>query len=74
MGCSAPSLLQRKCRVGTDHQVDTYFYVPDGRLFWREYQGQWSDAGTIESLLRASQLAAEADARGELGSVYVNRP
>ena len=50
------------------------FYVPDGRLFWREYQGQWSDAGTIESLLRASQLAAEADARGELGSVYVNRP
>jgi len=50
------------------------FYVPDGRLFWREYQGQWSDAGTIESLLRAGQLAAEADARGELGSAYVNRP
>ena len=33
-------------------------YVPGGRLFWREYTGQWSDAGTIESLLHASTLAA----------------
>jgi glucose-1-phosphate thymidylyltransferase len=34
-------------------------YVPDGRLYWREYAGHWSDAGTIESLLHASELAAE---------------
>jgi glucose-1-phosphate thymidylyltransferase len=34
-------------------------YIPDGRLFWREYTGHWSDAGTIESRHVASQLAAE---------------
>ena len=33
-------------------------YVPDGRLFWREYAGHWSDAGTIESLLHASSMAS----------------
>lgn len=41
-------------------------YVPDDRLFWREYTGDWADAGTIESLLAASQLAAEADFRSRL--------
>ena len=35
-------------------------YIPDGRLFWREYEGHWSDAGTIESLMTASAVAAEA--------------
>ena len=35
-------------------------YVPDGRLFWREYQGHWSDAGTIESLHAAAALASES--------------
>jgi glucose-1-phosphate thymidylyltransferase len=34
-------------------------YIPYGRLFWREYTGHWSDAGTIESRHVASQLAAE---------------
>jgi len=33
-------------------------YVPEGRLLWREFAGEWSDAGTIESLLHASTLAA----------------
>ncbi|MGI8929530.1 MAG: sugar nucleotidyltransferase [Candidatus Limnocylindrales bacterium] len=33
-------------------------YLPDGRLFWREFDGHWSDAGTIESLLNAATLAA----------------
>jgi glucose-1-phosphate thymidylyltransferase len=41
-------------------------YVPDNRLFWREYQGQWADAGTMDSLLSAGRLAAEADVNGEL--------
>jgi len=41
-------------------------YIPDGRLFWREYAGHWSDAGTTESLLHASRLAAEAAAEGRL--------
>ncbi|MEP7158678.1 MAG: sugar phosphate nucleotidyltransferase [Chloroflexota bacterium] len=35
-------------------------YIPDGRLFWREYTGHWSDAGTIESLLGSGMVAAEA--------------
>ena len=33
-------------------------YTADGRLFWREYTGHWSDAGTIESLLGAGVVAA----------------
>ena len=44
-------------------------YVADGRLFWREYAGHWSDAGTIESLLQASLLAAESAASPPSGSV-----
>jgi len=35
-------------------------YLADGRLMWRLYEGEWSDAGTAGSLLRASTLAAEA--------------
>jgi glucose-1-phosphate thymidylyltransferase len=35
-------------------------YIPDGRLYWREYAGHWSDAGTTESLHKAASLAAEA--------------
>jgi glucose-1-phosphate thymidylyltransferase len=39
-------------------------YVSDGRLFWREYTGEWSDAGTIDSLLHAATLAAGDGSRG----------
>ena len=36
-------------------------YIPGGRLFWKEYTGHWTDAGTRESLLHASNVvAAEA--------------
>ncbi|MBI3748459.1 MAG: NTP transferase domain-containing protein [Chloroflexi bacterium] len=35
-------------------------YVAGGGLYWRRYEGHWTDAGTIESLLHASALAAEA--------------
>ena len=35
-------------------------YSPDGRLFWNEYQGEWSDAGTIDSLLHAGWVASQA--------------
>ncbi len=41
-------------------------YVPGGRLLWHRYEGDWTDAGTVESLLHASRLAAEADRAGEL--------
>ena len=37
-------------------------YIPGRRLFWHDYAGRWSDAGTIESLLRASITAADAGA------------
>jgi glucose-1-phosphate thymidylyltransferase len=43
-------------------------YIPDDRLFWRRYEGDWTDAGTVESLLAASELAAAADEAGELAA------
>jgi glucose-1-phosphate thymidylyltransferase len=33
-------------------------YIPGGRLFWHDYEGQWTDAGTVASLLHASTLAS----------------
>ena len=33
-------------------------YIREGGLFTRHYEGSWHDAGTIESLLQASLLAA----------------
>ena len=41
-------------------------YIPGGGLFWRRYDGQWSDAGTIGSLLHATELAAADDRDGHL--------
>jgi glucose-1-phosphate thymidylyltransferase len=35
-------------------------YLARRELFWRHYAGSWTDAGTVESLLHASQLAAQA--------------
>jgi glucose-1-phosphate thymidylyltransferase len=49
-------------------------YIPDDRLFWREYQGQWSDAGTIESLLEAAQLAGEAQSGAGQSPIEARRP
>ena len=33
-------------------------YIRQGGLFTRHFEGQWHDAGTIQSLLEASQMAA----------------
>jgi glucose-1-phosphate thymidylyltransferase len=41
-------------------------YVADDRLFWQVLQGEWSDAGTVESLLSAGSLAAEGRASRSL--------
>jgi glucose-1-phosphate thymidylyltransferase len=41
-------------------------YIPGGGLFSRVYEGHWTDAGTVPSLLRAAELAAEDDAAGRL--------
>ena len=41
-------------------------YIPLRSLFSRIYEGHWTDAGTVPSLLRAAELAAEDDAAGRL--------
>jgi glucose-1-phosphate thymidylyltransferase len=35
-------------------------YLPENGLFWRHYDGHWTDAGTIESLLHAGAMASQA--------------
>ncbi len=40
-------------------------YLPD-RLYAPHYKGQWTDAGTVPSLLNAAQLASDCWASGEL--------
>jgi glucose-1-phosphate thymidylyltransferase len=37
-------------------------YIDRGEMSWEELEGWWSDAGTFESLLRASNLVAESGA------------
>jgi glucose-1-phosphate thymidylyltransferase len=41
-------------------------YIADDRLYTRIYEGQWTDAGTVASLLRAAELAARDDEAGLL--------
>jgi glucose-1-phosphate thymidylyltransferase len=41
-------------------------YIPEGGLFTEVFEGQWADAGTVPSLLRAAELAAAADHAGTL--------
>ena len=47
-------------------------YIPAG-LYTRVYEGHWTDAGTVPSLLRAAELAAEDDRDGLLARP-VERP
>jgi glucose-1-phosphate thymidylyltransferase len=41
-------------------------YIPGGGLFTRVFDGHWTDAGTVPSLLRAAEFAAEDHAAGRL--------
>jgi glucose-1-phosphate thymidylyltransferase len=43
-------------------------FVDRGQLFARVYEGHWTDAGTVPSLLRAAALAAEAESEGRLSA------
>lgn len=43
-------------------------YIPGGRLFTRIYDGHWTDAGTVASLLRAAELARDDDDAGRLAA------
>jgi glucose-1-phosphate thymidylyltransferase len=37
-------------------------YIERKQMTWQELEGWWTDAGTFESLLRASKLVAETGA------------
>jgi glucose-1-phosphate thymidylyltransferase len=41
-------------------------YIPDDQLFTRVYEGIWTDAGTVDSLMRAAELAHDDDLAGRL--------
>lgn len=41
-------------------------YIPGGGLFTRIYDGHWTDAGTVPSLLRAAELAGAEEREGRL--------
>jgi glucose-1-phosphate thymidylyltransferase len=41
-------------------------YVPGGKLFTEVYEGHWTDAGTVPSLLRAAELAGADHDAGKL--------
>jgi glucose-1-phosphate thymidylyltransferase len=41
-------------------------YIPGGGLFTRVYEGHWTDAGTVPSLLRAAELAEDDNDAGLL--------
>jgi glucose-1-phosphate thymidylyltransferase len=43
-------------------------YIPNGGLFTRVYDGQWTDAGTVSSLLRAAELAEDDAEAGRLAA------
>jgi glucose-1-phosphate thymidylyltransferase len=48
-------------------------YIPQGGLYARVFEGQWMDAGTVPSLLRAAELARDDDQAGRLAPP-VERP
>jgi glucose-1-phosphate thymidylyltransferase len=41
-------------------------YIPNGGLYSRVFDGHWTDAGTVASLLRAAELARDDDSAGRL--------
>lgn len=41
-------------------------YIPNGGLYAPRYEGEWTDAGTVPSLLHAAEIAAAGDADGRL--------
>jgi glucose-1-phosphate thymidylyltransferase len=41
-------------------------YIPGGGLFAPVYEGEWADAGTVPSLLRAAEMAERDDRAGRL--------
>lgn len=52
--------------IGEDHQIDTYFHVPNGRLKLRE--------GNIENALIHYERANTANAKTSIVSLYQHQP
>jgi len=48
-------------------------YIPNGGLYTKVFEGHWTDAGTVPSLLRAAELARDDDHAGRLAPP-VERP
>ena len=44
-------------------------YIQRNEMTWEELEGWWTDAGTFDSLLRASNLVAETGANKRLSAV-----
>ena len=49
-------------------------YIPQGGLYSPVYEGHWTDAGTVPSLLRAAEMAAADDAAGRLSPPVTRAP
>ena len=60
-------------RRARDHRRPQPLHPRPGASSARVYEGHWTDAGTVPSLLRAAELAADDDAAGRL-SAPVTRP
>ena len=56
------SKLERSARGELEITDVNNSYIADGSLEWDELSGWWTDAGTVNGLLRASQLVAETGA------------
>jgi len=52
----------KKCKPSSRGQLEitnvNNFYIKDGKMRWEELKGFWSDAGTFESLFKASKYWA----------------
>ncbi len=54
--------LERSARGELEITDVNNSYIADGSMRWQELEGWWTDAGTVDGLLRASQLVAKTGA------------
>ena len=54
--------LQRSARGELEITDVNNQYIEEGSMTWEVLEGWWADAGTVEGLLRASQLVAATGA------------
>ena len=54
--------LERSARGELEITDVNNSYIADGLMEWEELEGWWTDAGTVDGLLRASQVVAKTGA------------